>query len=276
MKTKRQRKKNPGAELVLMGANPTRLEKQKAARERASAIRGARLNNPLMNANFTQAQKMELGRLGISWTAIQTPADVRRAKKALADAKKIRNRFGNPMAGAAERSESREQAADIYSGFHAAEPKNILTLDEPHIPGGSYPELGLLIGIEFKPTAAAVDRYVRVFETPKENVHVIGALDRKKIYFAGGDQGMTREEARRLGWNGSDRDFELGEARKIIYLARKYHSAVQERARGELVEWVHEFGEETGEQPSLWYDTVAQRIFLRGGAYEIKDEGITN
>lgn len=281
----RKRKKN-GAELLLMGANGaagmTVTEKKRATRERAGKIRGARLgnssqpnrlNNPLMNANFTTAQKMELGRLGISWTAIQTPADVRKAKRALVDANKIRRRFGNPMA----QTEQREAATEIYTGFHAQAPAKSIVLDEPHIPEGTYPELGLLVSIAFKPTnRAAVDHYERNFAVPQENVHVIGDLRRDQIYFAGGSQDVFPEQLKKLGWDGSSEQFEMGEARRIVYIARKYHSAVQENARGELVEWVHEFGEETGKKPRLWYDTALRRIYLRGGEYSIADEGIRN
>lgn len=266
------RKKN-GAELLLMGANPTKLEKQRDARGRAGKIRSARLNNPLMNANFTTSEKMELGRLGISWTAIQTPADVRKAKRALADANKIRRRFGNPM----PITEQRERAAEIYSGFHATPPKNKIVMDEPHIPAGAYPELGLLILIKFKPTNPnAVEHYEKSYETPSENVHVIGTLERDQMHFAGGDQRIGERELRHFGWDGHEQNFRLGDARQIIYLAQKYHKEVEEDARGEFVEWKHSFGEETGVLPELWYDTVVRRIYLKQGEYQIRDEGITN
>lgn len=270
-----------------MGANPTKLEKQRDARGRAEKIRGARLNNssqpnrlnnPLMNANFTHAQQMELGRLGISWTAIQTPADARRAKKALADAAKIRDRFRgkNPMA----QTEQREAATEIYTGFHAEAPAKSIVLDEPHIPAGTYPELGLLISIKFRPTSPdAENRYVRAFIVPQENVHVIGEVrdagEYDQLYFAGGNQHFSHAELKKLGWNGSA-DFEVGDAIEIIYLSRKYHKEVQEKARGELVEWVHEFGEDTGVLPTFWYDTANYRIYLRGGEYKITDMGIVN
>ena len=262
--------------MLLMGANPTKLEKQRSARERAGRIRGARLNNPLLNANFTTEQKMALGRLGIPWSSIQTAADARRARAALKKADAARRgyfRQGNPIA----QTEQREAATEIYTGFHAQPPAKSMVLDEPHIPAGTYPELGLLISIAFKPTNRdAVDHYERNFMVPQENVHVIGDLKRDQIYFAGGDQETAPEELKKLGWDGRSTDFEIGEARRIVYIARKYHDAVAANARGELVEWVHEFGEETGKKPRLWYDTAVRRIYLRGGEYTIADEGIRN
>lgn len=268
--------RNP-AELVLMGANPTRRELQRGARERSERIRGARLN-PMFNANFTEDEKMALGRLGIKWSAIQSKADVRRARKALKTMAQARRQFGNPHAAASGDmpiSEQRERAAEIYSGFHAAPPENKIVLDEPHIPAGAYPELGLLISVGFKPTPKAQQPYEQNFVTEKENVHVIGNLDRDQIYFAGGDQKMSEKDLRFFGWQGENQ-FHLGTAVRIVYLARKYHEAVPASGRGELVEWVHDLGEETGEKPMLWYDAQHQRIFFKHGAYEIRDEGIVN
>jgi hypothetical protein len=267
--------KTNGAELLLMGANPTKREAQKEARERATRIRGARLN-PIVNSSFSEEQKLALGRMGIKWTCIQNPSDVRKARRALKDAAKIRARFGrqsNPLPV----SEQREKAQEIYSGFHHAEPKSKLILDEPHIPEGVYPELGLLLLIAFKPTNPnAEEHYEKNYVCEQENVHVIGSLDRDQLHFAGGDQRISTNTLKYFGWDGVEQNFQLGEARKIIYLARKYHEAVAKNARGQLVEWVHSFGEETGKKPRLYYDTVAHRIYLKHGEYSIKDEGIVN
>lgn len=264
MTVKRKRKPN-GAELLLMGANPHGRGK---------------LNNPLLNAHFTADQKLELGRLGIKWTSIQNERDARRAKKALADAAKIRSRFHNPSLSSANPmliAEQREKAQEIYTGFHATPAKKRIVLDEPHIPAGTYPELGLLMLIGFKPTnKSAREHYEKNYVCERENVHVIGSLDRNQLHFAGGDQRIDHQTLRYFGWDGSQQNFELGEARKIVYLAHKYHDAVQKNARGELVEWVHPFGEESGELPRLFYDTAVDRIYLKHGEYRIQDEGIVN
>jgi len=254
MKARRQRKKNP-AELVLMGANPLRV----------------------VNSHFSDDEKMALGRLGISWKAIQTSGDVRKARKALSDAAKIRKRFRNPLGTSLPIAEQREKALEIYSGFHAAPPEERIVMeDEPHVPAGVYPGLGLLVSISFKPTSAAQDQYEKNYISEKENVHVIGTLERDQIYFADGDQQIPAHVLRYFGWNGSDGMLHLGAAREIRYLAKKYHPEVPESARGEIVEWFHKLGEVSGEKPELWYDVTLKRIFLRHGAYEIKDEGIVN
>jgi hypothetical protein len=250
--------KNP-AELLLMGANP-----HKKTRERVT--------NPILNASFTQNEKLELGRLGIAWSGIKTAADVRKARKAIRDANKIRSRFGNPMPIA----EQRDRAQEIYTGFHATPAENKIVMDEPHIPAGVYPELGLLYGMTFKPTNPdAREHYEKVYRVPRENVHVIGSLQRDQLHFAGGDQQIDEKTLRFFGWNGEDL-FEMGDARTIVYLARKYHQQIQEDARGEIVEWVHPFGEETGVLPKLMYDHTHKRVFLKHGEYRIQDEGITN
>lgn len=243
------------------------------AKQHGGALEGHRRLNPMFNANFSEDEKLTLGRLGIKWTQIQTAADVRKARKALREAAKIRKRFGNPTMPMAQQ---REQAAEIYSGFHAEAPQNKLVLEEPHIPAGAYPELGLLYQIYFKPTNPdAVEKFEKVYTSDKEDIHVIGTLDREQIYFAGGDQELDHKTLEFFGWKGEDR-FRLGTARKIVYLARKYHEAVPKEGRGKLVEWIHTFGEETGAQPELWYDHGNSRLYLKRGEYEIKDEGIVN
>jgi hypothetical protein len=266
------RMRNP-AELMLMGANPTTSERKRSTRERAEKIRAARLN-PLrmLNQHFSKNEKMELGRLGIKWSEIQTPRDVKRARRALKDANKIRARFSNPV----ELEQQREAAQEIYTGFHDEPAEKRLVLEEPHIPAGAYPELGLLVSIQFRPTAKAKEPYVKNFVCEKEDVHVLGSLTRDQIYFAGGDQELDDKTLDFFGWDGHSPTMVLGTALEIVYLARKYHEAVPSNGRGKLVEWVHPFGEEGGEKPLLVYDREHKRMLLRRGAYEIADEGIRN
>lgn len=254
MKCKKQARKNPGAELVLMGANPLRM----------------------CNSNFSTDEKLELGRLGISWKAIQTPADVRRARKALKKGREARALFKNPSAAMRNPGErTAESAQEIYSGFHADEPDSVDVMDEPHIPAGNYAELGRLVSIQIKPLPSAPDVYVKGYFPQKENVRVLSDGDRKHIYFAAGDQFISDKDLVQFGC-GSETICTLGHARQITYVTRKFQDEVPDSARGELVEWVHDFGEENGVFPQLCYDRSCRRILLRGGDYKIQDVGITN
>lgn len=260
--TPARRRKNPGAELMVMGLNPNRKKR-----------------NPLrmVNSHFTMEEKMALGRLGIPWSAIKTTADTRKARTALRTMQKARKqfgagagrgRFGNPHASA-------ESAQEIYSGFHATDPEFVNTTSEPHIPAGNYAELGRLVNINFKVTGAAREPYRQVFVPRNEAVRVLSAPGRNQLYFAAGDQAVSEKDLELLGC-GAGNLCELGEAMQIVYIAKKYHDEVPENARGEIVEWVHDFGEENGKRPTLFYDREKRRLLLRGGDYKIENVGIVN
>lgn len=198
MKRKRTARTNPGAELVLMGANPLQM----------------------CNANFTSDEKLELGRLGISWKAIQTAADVRRARKAMKMGRKARSLFKNPAARMRNPGErTAESAQEIYTGFHATEPDFVDVMDEPHIPHGNYAELGRLVSIKIKPLMSAPDPYVKGYWPQKENVRVLADADRKQLFFAAGDQFISDKDLALFGC-GAESICELGYARQITYVTR--------------------------------------------------------
>lgn len=256
------RRANPGAELLVMGVNPHRKKK-----------------NPLrmVNSHFSTEEKMALGRLGIPWSKIQTPADCRKARKALATMEKARKqfgagagrgRYGNPHPSAAT-------AQEIYSGFHDVDPEFVDTTDEPHIPAGNYAEMGRLVNIGFKPTAAANEPYRQVYISRGESVRVLSAPGRRQIYFAAGNQEVSEKALAELGCGSGDL-CEMGEALQIVYIAKKYHPEVPENARGKIVEWEHDFGEEDGIRPTLFYSRSKRRLLLRGGNYKIENVGIVN
>jgi len=47
-------------------------------------------------------------------------------------------------------------------------------------------------------------------------------------------------------------------------------------ARGKTVPYQHQFGEVSGVKPQLFYDTLNQRLILRGGNYRVEDAGIVD
>jgi hypothetical protein len=253
-------RKNP-MELLVMGANPLRAK------------------NPI--DNFTQTEKMYLGQLGFKWSEIKTAADVRRAKAALkkycalkgqcASGHRRRNPESIVMGG-----EPSEVAQEIYAGFHADEADKTIRRPEPHMPSGDYAQLGTLYALAIKPMPGAQDRAVKAFmPTGAEPIRVVVDNSRRKIYFAGGDQSLSAEDLKMFG--AADTNIcQIGEARYITYLARKYHTEVSEKDRGKVVEWVHRFGEDGGYPPAVFYDRTTKRILLQGGSYEVQDRGIVN
>jgi hypothetical protein len=57
----------------------------------------------------------------------------------------------------------------------------------------------------------------------------------------------------------------------ISYLARKYHSQLKPVDRGQIITWVHKFGQPL---PVIFYDRRMRRLLLQGGGYRVEDEGI--
>ncbi len=93
--------------------------------------------------------------------------------------------------------------------------------------------------------------------------------DGGQIYFVGGDQaidlaaiGVTKQLPKD--------HVVIGECDYIEYHTTKdFHDF-------EPVDYHHQFGEETGELPTLCYDVLNQKLYLAGGAYKVKREGIVN
>jgi hypothetical protein len=107
--------------------------------------------------------------------------------------------------------------------------------------------------------------------TFSEDDKVIVASDPagNQIYFLGGNQDVTGILPRR-GVQGNKDFIDLGECDVIIYTADKDFDNFEEK------DYQHEFGEESGERPRLMFDRLNQQLYLIGGAYEVKREGIVN
>lgn len=173
-------------------------------------------------------------------------------------------------------------AESIREEFVGRFPDHITIFHEPHMPKGDYAKLGDLVGISYKPKhggqVQAIGWYEGSATTPlheaakslrklTEPPQLVSDESGRQLYFVGGNQDCFPL------LDGSHQEhqlWELGKARTIIYRERKHFDDF------ELINYEHKFGEETGERPTLMYDGRHRRLFLEGGAYEIKPEGITN
>lgn len=176
-------------------------------------------------------------------------------------------RYRNPLPSATEA----ERAIEIREGFTHRNVKGYRVMNEPCIPAGDYAELGKLVLLAVKPKDGGAVQELGFYPPPV----VISDVSRRQIYFAGGDQFLDDRELK-LFTGETGREIDLGECRVIGYLEKKYHPQVDNAAAGKTVEWVHEFGEETGERPRLIYMAHEKRLLLRGGAYRVEDAGIIN
>lgn len=166
--------------------------------------------------------------------------------------------------------EGAEAAREVREGFVDAPANHYRVTDEPHISRGDYAELGKLVSLTVQPARGVG---VKEIDLGSSNIAVLSSGNRRQIYFAGGDQIIDADDLAKF----TDKEtgtVELGKCREIVYLAKKYHAEVGNSAAGKEVEWVHQFGEESGIVPVLCYSTSLDRLILRGGNYRVEDAGI--
>jgi len=270
------RRHNPGAELLLMGANPlSKREQQKSARDRAARIRGARLSNPKKTPYdaLSVEERLAFGRLGLGKAQLHSASDIRRARKKLADVHRFRNALPNPGSSLPSLEAPQvEHARDLYEAFHEHASEKYIVTSEPHIPSGDYTDLGKLIALRVKPESGG---QVQQITFPGKKIHVISNASGTQIYFAGDGQELSDVEVKIFTSSLSDRA-ELGECRSIVYEAAKWHEAVPASVRGAKVEWEHQFGEDGGYPPKLFWLRSSERLALEGGSYHVEGAGIVN
>lgn len=165
-------------------------------------------------------------------------------------------------------------AEEIREEFTGREADQVDVYDEPHMQAGSYSKLGDLMGITYKPVGGgqvqAIGWYegserIPLHEAAKtlrrltEAPVLVSAENRRQLYFVSGNQDVSPLGVR-----------ELGEARSIVYRERKHFDDFA------LINYQHNFGEENGKRPTLFYDAGKKRLLLEGGDYEVRPEGITN
>ena len=155
------------------------------------------------------------------------------------------------------------KAAKLSGEFHGRPPRKVTVVEEEYRFQAECADLGSLTELQIKlPHGRAVlegSRGIRVTCSPNG----------KQLYFVKGDQTVD------LGAMGFTRDderdhVEIGEIVSIVYFTSKeFHNF-------EPTEYRHKFGDEGGRRPTLHYDGLNERIFVSGGTYIVKPEGIVN
>jgi hypothetical protein len=154
-------------------------------------------------------------------------------------------------------------AEQMYERFHGRPAQRTVEHLERLAFRDTFAELGKLLELRFR--LDGIRQPVPLVEF--KGAQVACTPDGENIYFLGGNQSVDLSS---LDIE-SDKDYvELGECTYIKYLAKKgFHDF-------EPIEYFHEFGEEDGIRPVLAYDSQNQKLFLLGGNYRCKPEGITN
>jgi hypothetical protein len=162
-----------------------------------------------------------------------------------------------------KRKNSESDAEQMYQTFHGKAPGRIVEYDELIKFPQNFAEMGRLVELRID-----LDSANRKFPfTHFGDCKVVCTPDGQNIYFVGGDQKINLGDLD----IGGEKDFiELGPCVYICYHTTKdFHDFAP-------IDYFHEFGEEDGIKPMLAYDRLNQKLFLMGGNYNVKREGIVN
>ena len=106
------------------------------------------------------------------------------------------------------------------------------------------------------------------------------AVGANQIEFVGGDQSLDFNDrvVKSLGIDPVSLDkewIEVGSVYSITYFTDKHHlTGPKYQKKGASYE--HEFGENNGVEPVLFYNVLNEKMYLAGGSYTVKPEGISN
>ena len=133
--------------------------------------------------------------------------------------------------------------------------------------------IGPLVKLIIKPATKKPKKKVPLpfHQSESGQVQLFCSPDGLQFYLRGGDQELDLD-AFGMG-EGSKwyRDHMLiGEAVEITYRDRKkFHSF-------KLTDYYHKLGEETGDKPTLAYDSLSKKLSIIGGAYRLEMEDLVD
>lgn len=155
------------------------------------------------------------------------------------------------------------EAEALYEQFHGRPANRTIDYDETHEYRSELAELGKLQELRFDLDEDNRSLPLRGFG----NCQVAATADGRNLYFVGGDQGLDLDE---LGIETPKDYIELGPLTYIRYHTKKgFHDFAP-------IDYYHEFGEENEILPVLLYDAINRALFVAGGDYNIRPEGIVN
>lgn len=249
-----QRRCANSAELLLMGANP-----------------GGKVSKGVYDS-LPVNERLAFGRLGLGKAQIRTQSDLKRARKMVQVTNRLKNRLPNPSGP--DTAEA-EQARELRESFSGQASEHYTVRNEPHVPAGDYTDCGEFIAVAVKPTGTGETNAVQEISFPARDLELICDAEGRQLYIVGVGQNLSESDLRMFTSSKADR-VELGECRVISYGMAKYGSEVPVHARGEDARWDHEFGEEGGTRPKIFYDRKLRRLILDRATYRIEGSWIRN
>jgi hypothetical protein len=155
------------------------------------------------------------------------------------------------------------KARKVYAMFHGTKPrkKTIVKTTRAKLPGRDFAKIGDLVSLTVGNRKISFDR-------DKTQPIVVTDAKATKLFFIGGNQNLSGMKPEKRGNPGGLHD--MGEVQQIEYYSRKKFDDFAPTV------YYHELGEENGIRPRLHYDPKARQMYLSGGDYKIKPEGIVN
>ncbi len=157
-----------------------------------------------------------------------------------------------------------EAAARLSAKFHGRPPRKVTEYAEAVLEHTELADLGRMVELQI----LDADGYALPLEF-NGNIRLASTADGGQIYFVGGNQELPLQKLR-LAKDLPKDHVTIGQVVKIAYHTSKaFHSF-------EPSVYEHEFGEDGGSLPWLHYDVLNKKLYLTGGSYRVKREGIVN
>jgi hypothetical protein len=148
-----------------------------------------------------------------------------------------------------------ESAAELSEAFHGRPAESVSLIETPLHVHGTLTELGRLVSLELKDgTELEFDADV-MLSSNEAGTH---------LFIDGGDQSVDLSMFPEC--DPTKEACSLGKAKYVTYWTAKFHLGKRDKTEGP---YRHKFGEESGDMPSLEYDTVNRLLSLVGGHYHI-------
>lgn len=177
----------------------------------------------------------------------------RKAMNSKPQSKRARKRNGEEAAAAA-----------LTEAFHGRPVRKVRDVAELYHERLELADLGRLLELR----VLVDDDYERTLQF-SGNVRLCASGDGGQLYFVAGDQALDLPKLGLAKYLPKDH-VTVGPAAAIAYHTSKaFHDF-------EPTDYEHEFGEDGGELPVLCYDVQSQKLYLTGGSYRVRPEGIVN
>lgn len=178
----------------------------------------------------------------------------------------LRSKYAKQLAARRRKNpatvEEMDAAARMYQRFHGRKAGTFKEYDQLRVTQSALTDCGRLVELVFKRPGFKREVYNWGDSC---RIRVACTADGGQLYFVGGDQEIPLRGA---GFDLPKDQVSLGDLVSITYHTSKdFHNF-------EPSDYEHKFGDEGGALPTGGYDVHSKRLYLLGGAYHVRREGI--